>query len=487
MKRLLVFVLPLLLFASLAACQAEPEVVYVTVEREVVQTEQITATPQPPAEAAPAESTPEPATDPTAEATAEPTATLSPARATQAALLALMPTRDPASDAGSAVAADDYVGKVNQACEIVTENYVRDNFNGVDWNAVCDDYRARAASVTSEDELYVLLSDLIAELGDDHSRFVPPGRFAAEFDLPGESTGRPWPGFQLSRARENDQLMIWYVCEFGPAASAGLQRGDVILAINGEPVPFTPDGQIDFTAVSELMYANPDSGAYTVQRGPDAGPEEIALTYGGASGCDGWIYGLISESPRLGYIRIPAFDGTSEENLLQAINLLEEDAPLEGLIVDVRHNPGGNSDSHIAVFTTGDFGTTGPLRADSSRSIYRIRGPVKWNETTPVVVLTDGASHSASEYFATAMQQGGRATIVGMPTAGNTEGINSFSMGNGTVIRLAWTTLQLPDGSFIEGAGVQPDVRVPLGAWGLREQPDVQLQAGIQALLDQIQ
>lgn len=485
MKRILILVPFLLGLMALAACQTEPDVVYVTVEREVVETEQITATPEP-------STAVDTSTDPTATPEPQPTKTLAPAIATQQALLAMVPTRAPAEPGTAAIAPDDYVGLVNQACTIVEENYVRDNFNGVDWTAVCDDYRTRAESVTSEEELFDLLTALIRELSDDHSRFVPPGQMAAEFNLPTDATGRPWPGMQVWPAKEDDELRIWYVCRSGPAASAGLQRGDVILAVNGTEVPRSEDGELDLSLYNEIVYSGADglgdatSAVFTVLQGPDSTPRDIEIQFGGASGCDGWGYDLISTEPRIGYIRVPNFGGDSDENIQTAIELLEEDAPLDGLILDIRHNPGGNSDADIAIFTEGEFGKVGSIRSDSTQTIYRIRGPVKWSEETPLVVLTDGNSHSAADYFAAAMKVSGRATLVGMPTAGNTEGISGFSLGNGSLIRLAISTIQLPDGSFIEGVGVEPDVVVPLGDWGLREQPDVQLQAGVQTLLEQI-
>ncbi len=70
-----------------------------------------------------------------------------------------------------------------------------------------------------------------------------------------------------------------------------------------------------------------------------------------------------------------------------------------------------------------------------------------------------------------------------MPTAGNTEGITGFNLPDGSIIRLAVETLILPDGSTMESVGVIPDVQVPLGQWGLRQEPDVQLQRGVDALL----
>jgi C-terminal processing protease CtpA/Prc len=76
-----------------------------------------------------------------------------------------------------------------------------------------------------------------------------------------------------------------------------------------------------------------------------------------------------------------------------------------------------------------------------------------------------------------------RGETAGMPSAGNTEGITGYILSDGSLIRLAISILQLNDGSFIEDIGVVPDIEVPLGQWGLAQQPfDVQLQAAIDAL-----
>ena len=448
-----------------------------------------------------AAATPEPTTlppaateaaPPTATFIPEPTATPTPKpltgpRATAEALskrVTIVPASTPTPPGGEELDPGDYVGIFERAWQIVNENYVRDNFNGVDWEAIHEEYRPQVEAVEDQEAFWDLMEEFIHELGDNHSRFVRPARFAAEFDLtpPDEQEGAPWTGLQIWPAREDEQLLIWYVCRQGAAANAKLQRGDVILAINGETVTKSEEG-FDWSLIRQAMYGGDDGAlTLTVQREPDSEPEEVKLGLGSAAGCDGWQYGLLSQEPRIGYLRVPDFGGNADVNILEAIEIMEEEQPLDGLIVDVRHNPGGNSDRSIAIFCTGEFGLVGPLREDATQTIYRIRGPVRWNETTPVAVLTDGSSHSAAEYFATAMQQSGRAVLVGMPTAGNTEGISGFSLPDGSLIRLAVMTLQLPDGSTLEGTGVIPDIQVPLGQWGLRETPDVQLQAAYEAL-----
>ncbi|NOZ50159.1 MAG: PDZ domain-containing protein [Chloroflexi bacterium] len=467
MKRTFIFLILVILL--LAACQVAPSTPAPTTAP--------TATPRPPAVA------------PTAPPAPTKSAKID-IRATVAALAesAQFNPATPAPDATKNVQPHDYVGMFELGWRIVRDNYVRDNYNGVDWDAIHDQYRPRAEAVTDQKAFWNMMEDMIAELHDSHSRFVRPDRFGAEFDIKisnPSSSGQAWTAMTIWPAREDERLMIWDVCDVGPAASAGLRRGDVILAINGTPIERGEKGfeQGDYRAA----IVGSGKVTLTVLQGPGAKPKDITLRYGGGSGCDGWSYSLLSKTPKIGYIRIPDFGGDADTNTLDLIQRLEKEGPLDGLVLDVRHNPGGNSDSTIALFTTGIFGKIGSLRQGATRTIYRIRGPVKWNESTPMAVLTDGSSHSAAEYFATAMQQSGRAVLVGMPTAGNTEGINSWNLPDGSVIRLAWMTLVLPDGNTLEGVGVQPDVRVPLGDWGLRQDPDVQLQAAYEAVLGEIQ
>lgn len=433
----------------------------------------------------------------TAEPTAEPTPTKKPLTgplATAAALsqsVTLVPPTPVGGFDASDVGPEDYAGLITQAYYIVKSNYVRDSFNGVDWDAVFEEYVALAEEVDSREEYYALMSAFIRELNDDHSRYVPPDRMEAEFGVGvGEDDGAPVlsTGLIVWPAKEDEGMMIWCVTRGGASGQAGLERGDIILSIEGNEMVPGEEGWTRAQRSLAIFGAGEDTLTMTVLRGPDSEPEEITLDLNPILGCDGWGHGLVSESPRIGYIRAVDFDGDAAFNLLSAIEDMETEEPLDGLIIDIRHNPGGNSDESMAIFAEGKVGTVGPLREDQQRTIYRIRGPVDWNTETPMAVLTDGNSHSAADYFAAGMQELERAAIVGMPSAGNTEGIISFNLADGTLIRLAVMTLMLNDGTILEGDGVQPDILVPLGDWGLKQEPfDIQLQAAIDYLLGEIE
>jgi len=401
----------------------------------------------------------------------------------------------PATPVGGVVVngPDDYVGLIKQAWNIIDTEYVRDNFNGADWDAIYDEYVALAEGVTSSEEVWVLLAELVGELNDNHSRFVPPDRMGAEFDIDTSDDPEPrpssgiviWPG----PAREDEYLTVWDVCDFGSAAAAGIERGDLILTIDGASVEKgNVEGTFPRQYVNDAVFGTgKETVTLVVWQDPEQDPVEITLPLREVGNCPYRNHFLVNEEPRIGYIRLPDFSGDTEFYLLGAIGELEEEAALDGLIVDVRHNPGGNSDDAMSVFAEGTIGTIGSLRLDSQRTIYRIRGPVKWNDTTPLVILTDGASHSAADYFPAGLKELGRAIIVGMNSAGNTEGINSWILADGTLIRLAWTTMALNDGSSLEGIGVTPDVIVPLDVWGLKAKPfDLQIQSGIDTLLEMI-
>jgi len=421
-------------------------------------------------------------------ATPEPSATekpLNPVRATAQAMFQSVtltaPTKGPE--------ANDYVGLIEHAWNLISENYYSDQFNGVDWPAVLEEYKTKAASIQTQEQFWQLMDEFVGSLGDSHSNFRTPAEVSAQYGSGSSGGGRPWTGIDMwpPAGHLDGALSIFTVCQYGPAADAGLQRGDHILAINGDPVVLDGNTGLDALALRVMFGDEGDSTVtLTVQQGPSAAPRDVRLSLGGAGSCDGWNVDLVSLEPRIGYIRIPDFDAGAATLIMDGIESMEADQPLDGLILDIRHNPGGLSSENleaVALFTEGTFGTIGPKRDGKIRPLYKVRGPVRWSETTPMVLLTDESSHSVSDYFAVAMKLSGRATLIGMPTAGNTDGWTSFTMPDGSQIGIAIMIFEMPDGSSIEGVGVQTDIMVRSDDWGMRDEPDIQLQTAIDYLL----
>jgi len=399
-KQWIAFILVLIVGLLLGACSS-PASPTPTDQPQVIE---ITATPEP---------TEQPTQAPSPTPTPKPTKKkpLSGPLATAAALNEQVTLVPPTPVGGVKVdGPEDYEGLVRQAWAVVNNNYVRDNFNGVDWPAVLDKYLILVDDVDTQEELWAQQKQMIKELNDQHSRFISPPELNQEFDL--NSSGSLAPG------------ALRFSTSFSP-----------------------------------------------LQQWPE----------------QNWSHQIVSEQPRIGYIRIPRFKGDADENILAAIREMEETGILEGLILDVRYNPGGNSDDSIGIFAEGVIGTMGPLREDEQRTVYRIPGPVEWNTTTPVAVITNQHSHSAAEYFAAGMKELDRATIVGVNSAGNTEGITGFTLADGSLIRLAVTTMALNDGTILEGIGVTPDVIVEKDGMNLQAPYDARIQAAVETLTEQIQ
>lgn len=398
--------------------------------------------------------------------------------ATVNALNALVTLHPSTPIGGKILENNDFHGIFNQAWIIIRDNYVRDDFNGVDWDFVYEKYSPLFELIQNEQDHWNLMTDFVEELNDVHSRFISP-----ESPVP-----QAWTGLIIEPNKEENRLYIWKVCSIGPGNSAGLTRGDIITEIDGEPVTKSGDDweKEDYRAA---IFGNDGENnvSLTILQGPNSVLNTFSLTLSGASGCDEFDSYIASQSPKIGVIRIRSYGigaTAASTMILAALEDLEREGPLDGLIIDQRHN-GGGSPFAASVFAEGIVGKLVSIREGGSETVFRIRGPVGWNTTTPMVVLTDGNSISAAEYFPASLRELGRATIIGMPTRGESEKLAYFSFVDGSQMVISERALFLNDGTNFEGVGVIPDLLVPLGDWGLRQSPyDVQLQVAIDFLVD---
>jgi carboxyl-terminal processing protease len=238
-----------------------------------------------------------------------------------------------------------------------------------------------------------------------------------------------------------------------PAERAGLARGDLLLAIDGEPIAgdvAVPRiearlrGEIGTQVHLRIERPSGSSFATTVERERINVP---SLTWR-------------METPHVGYLHITRFTERTDEELAGALQELER-AQVDGLVLDLRGNRGGLLGSAVAV--AGRFLRQGDVvlhqAGRTQERDYRVQdgGDV----ATPLVVLVDGDTASAAEIVAGALQDHERAPLMGEPTFGKGSVQEIYDLSDGSSLHVTAAIWLTPGGHRIDAKGLTPDVLVP--------------------------
>jgi carboxyl-terminal processing protease len=263
-------------------------------------------------------------------------------------------------------------------------------------------------------------------------------------------------GVDVSMAQSEGALRIVGVIAGSPAARAGLQIDDRIISIDGGHVA----GRALEEVLAKMRGAVDAPITLTVMRPGHDEPFDVALVRA-------LIY-LKTVASRLErdvvYIKIASFNGRTHADLLDQVWDLRHaaTAAIKGYIIDLRNNPGGLLDEAIAV--TDDFLDFGVIvvvkgreAADAQFAYAHSRNKVA--DQKPIVVLINGGSASASEIVAGALQDHGRATIVGTRSFGKGS-VQTIIALDGAAIRLTTARFYTPSGRSIQAKGIEPDVVV---------------------------
>jgi carboxyl-terminal processing protease len=242
-----------------------------------------------------------------------------------------------------------------------------------------------------------------------------------------------------------------------PAAQAGLQPGDLIASINGESTL-----GMSIEKVVNLLRGTPGSTVKVgISRG-DKPPFDVTLTRRIIQ-----VHTVKSqlEPDGIGYIRITEFAEETARDLKQAIDKLQQQAGgrLEGVVLDLRDDPGGLVSSAVAV--TGNFVNGGKVvtirgRHHSDDETYKATAASALLTETPMVVLINGASASASEIVAGALQDRHRATVMGTQSFGKGSVQTIIPIQGHGALRLTTALYYTPDGRSIQDDGISPDIVV---------------------------
>ena len=286
---------------------------------------------------------------------------------------------------------------------------------------------------------------------DRHTLYLDREEYAR---LEDDTRGR-YGGIGVEVDWRDSQLHIVGVTAGGPADGAGVKPGDVILAVAGQVLSQS-------RAQDALSYVRGRPGTevtLTISRdGVDRDVTLVRETIRITS-----VYGNLLEGD-IAYLKINQFQTRSGDNALEQLDALsaQVEGPLRGLVLDLRGNPGGVLTA--AVSLTDLFLESGLIvstrgRRDDRAAEYSAE-PGDLLAGAPIVVLVDSSSASASEIVAGALQDHGRAVIMGETTYGKGSVQTVLPLRNGGAIKLTTSLYYTPSGRSIQDGGIEPDVVV---------------------------
>lgn len=292
-----------------------------------------------------------------------------------------------------------------------------------------------------------MLSDL-----DPHSAYLPGTAFE---DLENSSRGR-YVGIGIDVRPEDGRIVVRQLITPSPAATAGIEPGDLITSVDGRPVRGRPlQESID-------AIAGPEGSAVRLKVMRPGGEErELELTRTFVK-VPALHFRLLDQ--RFGYFRIAYFHRDSATDLKASIDSIAADGiDLRGLVLDVRDNPGGVLEPAVAIADGFlDAGTIVTTRGRSPGMQHDFNATAgQWLPEVPLVVLVDRGSASASEVLAGALQDHGRAIIIGERTFGKGSVQSVLALRNGGGLKLTTARYYTPSGRSIQAEGIEPDLTVP--------------------------
>ncbi len=301
-------------------------------------------------------------------------------------------------------------------------------------------------SVLLESAIRGMVNDL-----DAHSRYLDAEEYR---DIRISTTGS-YSGVGLEVGEVDGAIRVITPIIGSPAARAGIRSGDQIIAVDGTAVEM---GRLHET-ISRLRGRSGSKVSITVLRGDEAIEHEVRRDIVRIASVS---YELLN--PSYGYVRLSQFSETTARELSRAIDSLQDqnDGMLDGLILDLRNNPGGVLDSAVDVsdlfLDAGVIVTADGRTADARFARSAHRGDVL--DGAQIIILVNNGSASASEIVAGALQDHGRALLIGTDTFGKGLVQTVMPLSKGRAIKLTTSRYFTPSGDSIHKTGIAPDIYV---------------------------
>lgn len=369
-----------------------------------------------------------------------------------------------------------------EAWSLLRDHFYDPNFHGVNWNKVREIFLPRIQGVRCREDLYELLNLMVGELNASHLGCFPPGSEP--------QTGYLGLEFDAREIERFGRYRITQVLPDGPATRVENppKPGEYVLAVNGTPLSRS-------TALEDLLHRSIGKRVIlTVSDQPsEEGAREVAIRPINAGQADflayrAWVqdnarYVEELSKGRLGYIHIRAMSWECYQRFIQDLDA--EMYRKEGVVIDVRFNPGG----YVAPFILDVL-----YRRSWDRSIYRrqvsapgaiLAGNRVWEK--PTILITNEHSGSNTEMFSLGYRSLGLGKVVGKPTAGAVIWTWGWRFVDGAWFRLPRLEVSTPEGENLEGSPRPVDYEVDRSLGEALQGRDSQLATAVRLLLEQIE
>lgn len=323
------------------------------------------------------------------------------------------------------------------------------------WAALTADVveRSRQSSPVSAstpaDDIYTALMEGVVSPLDQYSRYEDPRHATSQ-----REARDGFGGIGVTIRSNGAETVVVEALSGSPAAAVGLGSGDILTHADGVPLAgLSPEeavdalrGRIGSILVLDVVKASTKATArYSVERVHIVPPTIVS-----------------SLQREVGILRIRTFNRRTSADLEDEVERLTglHGGPLAGLVLDLRDNPGGLLEQ--AVQTADLFLDSGPLI--STRGRHRAANSAFTADSfevaagVPLAILTNGRSASASEMLAAALQDRGRAVVIGSTTHGKGSVQNLQKMPNGGELIITWSRMVTPSGYVLDGLGVLPNI-----------------------------
>ncbi|BAY98617.1 carboxyl-terminal protease [Tolypothrix tenuis PCC 7101] len=342
---------------------------------------------------------------------------------------------------------------ISEVWRIVNRNYLDETFNHQNWATVRQ--KVLEKPLKNQEAAYAAVQNMLKSLDDPFTRFLDPEQYRSlQVNTSGELTG---VGLQIALDPKTGKLEVVAPIAGSPADKAGIQPRDRIIKIEGTS---TENLTLDEAAAK---MRGPIGSLVTLLIERDGTQEQEIRVVRDRIALNPVISDLrvTPQGTPIGYLRLNQFNANASMELAHAINSLEKKGAA-AYILDLRNNPGGLLQAGIEIARLWlDSGTiVYTVNRQGIQGSFEAFGPALTSD--PLVILVNQGTASASEILAGALQDNGRATLVGETTFGKGLIQSLFELSDGSGLAVTIAKYETPQHRDINKLGIKPDKVIPL-------------------------